>query len=55
MANSGFGIDSEARLYINPAKIDQEVEQHLEGVRLLPYEGIFADLSALKSEKKVLS
>jgi len=38
---------------VDPAKIDDDVRQHLPGVTILPYERIFEDLTALKNEHKV--
>lgn len=43
---------SDARLYVDPAKIDDDVRQHLPGVTILPYERIFEDLTTLKNEHK---
>lgn len=38
---------------MDPAKIDDDVRQHLPGVTILPYERIFEDLTTLKNEHKV--
>ncbi|KAI9487677.1 MAG: hypothetical protein EXX96DRAFT_473102, partial [Benjaminiella poitrasii] len=39
----------ESKLYINSEKLTTEVQQHLEGILIRPYEDIFNDLKELKS------